>query len=54
MNQEEIHCAATVQTALNGPRGERGIGSKCLAYLPCAAGLKFEVTSGYPQDAERR
>jgi hypothetical protein len=48
MNQEEIHGAAMFETERNDPCVPRGTGSKTVVYF------KFEMTSGYPQDAERR
>jgi hypothetical protein len=60
MNQEEIHGAGMfIAIAKNGPYGARGIGSKMVADLhyvtvPKIDEQKIGMTSGYPQDAERR
>ena len=55
MIQEEIHRAGMfVEIAHERRRRARKAGSKPPVYLPDMAELKFEMTSGYPQDAERR
>jgi hypothetical protein len=53
MIQEEIHRAGMfVEIASKRRRRARKAGSRPLAHLPDMADLKFEMTSGYPQDAE--
>jgi hypothetical protein len=55
MIQDEIHRAGIfVEIARERSQGARKAGSKLPAYLSDMAELKFEMTSGYPQDAERR
>jgi hypothetical protein len=55
MIQDEIHRAGRfVEIGRQRSRSARRAGSKPSLYLPYTAELKFEITSGYPQDAKRR
>jgi hypothetical protein len=55
MNQEEVHRAGMfVEVARKRRQGVRWAGPKPPAYLLNIPELKLEMTSGYPQDAERR
>jgi hypothetical protein len=55
MYQDEIHRAGRfVEIGRQRSRNARGAGSKPPVYLPTTAEFKFEMNSGYPQDAERR
>jgi hypothetical protein len=55
MIQDEIHRAGTfVEIARQRSRSARRAASKPPVFLPTTAEFKFEMTSGYLQDAERR
>jgi hypothetical protein len=55
MIQEAIQRAGRfVEIARQRSRSAHRAGSKPPVYLPNKAEFKFEMTSGYPQDAERR
>jgi hypothetical protein len=55
MIQDEIHRAGRfVEVARQRSRSARKAGSKPPIYLLNTVEFKFEITSGYPQDAERR
>jgi hypothetical protein len=55
MYQDEIHRAGRfVEIGRPRFRNARRAESKPPHYLPNTAEFKIEITSGYPQDAERR